>query len=154
MAAECFLCNAEPKTSQLFTDFCQSGGIVSSCSIGATTQIYVDCAVAVAFLYFAVTCFLLMRKLRVFNSLPYDKTQSAIVFIRLQVSRRATICAQQMNVSSGKACLVFQDAMKLDLAWSIITILPQARPPLHAAAVSDTQSGLHRKCNTEISWLV
>ena len=68
-----------------FVEFCEGGG-VTICKTDEITQICVDCAVALALTYFAVTCCVLVYKLKVFNSLPYDKSQAAIVFYKVQVS--------------------------------------------------------------------
>ena len=45
----------------------------------------IDVMVALALLYFLITCGILLVKLRALNSLPYDRYQGAIVFYRLQV---------------------------------------------------------------------
>lgn len=68
-----------------FASFCESGGFREACGADRTTEIFVECGTAVAMLYFVMVCAMLVYKLRVFNSLPYDKAQAAIVFYRVQV---------------------------------------------------------------------
>lgn len=58
---------------------------MQACGPDRTTQIFIECGTAVAMLYFVMICAMLVYKLRVFNGLPYDKAQAAIVFYRVQV---------------------------------------------------------------------
>lgn len=65
--------------------YCQGGGIIKNCRADRATKISIDMMVAVAILYFAVTCTILMSKLRQYKKLPYAEIQVAVVFYRLQV---------------------------------------------------------------------
>jgi len=58
---------------------------LKSCHSDRTTKISIDMMVAVAIVYFAVTCYILMYKLRQYKRLPYADIQVALVFYRLQV---------------------------------------------------------------------
>ena len=78
-------CAAEDSSTNLYADFCRAGGVMDSCGADRVTQTFIECGTAVAMLYFVIICAMLVYKLRVFNGLPYDKIQAAIVFYRVQV---------------------------------------------------------------------
>lgn len=67
---------------------CDDFGGVYGCVAPKSMAVGVGTMVALALLYFVVTCGILFVKLRALNSLPYDRYQGAIVFYRLQVIRR------------------------------------------------------------------
>ena len=57
----------------------------AQCFVDRATQITVDVIVAFALLYFAVTCILLLSKLRSYRKLPYTFVQVGLVYNTLQV---------------------------------------------------------------------
>ena len=59
---------------------------ISPCNVDHATQITVDIIVAFAVLYFAVTCVLLLSKLRSYRKLPYTFVQVGLVYNTLQVN--------------------------------------------------------------------
>ena len=65
---------------------CKAGGTLPKCRADRTTKISIDMIVAVAILYFALTCYILMYKLRKYKKQPYEEIQVAVVFYRLQVT--------------------------------------------------------------------
>lgn len=65
---------------------CKAGGTVPQCKADRTTKISIDMIVAVAILYFALTCYILIYKLRKYKKQPYEEIQVAVVFYRLQVT--------------------------------------------------------------------
>lgn len=64
---------------------CESGGSVKNCRADRATKISIDMMVAVAILYFTLTCGILTKKLRQYKKMPYEQIQVAVVFYRLQV---------------------------------------------------------------------
>ena len=67
-------------------ELCGEFGANNGCVTPRPMGIGIDVMVAVALVYFLITCGILLVKLRALNSLPYDRYQGAIVFYRLQVS--------------------------------------------------------------------
>lgn len=68
--------------------YCQAGGFDGQgarCNVDRATQIIVDVIVALAVLYFVVTCILLLSKLRSYRKLPYTFVQVGLVYNTLQV---------------------------------------------------------------------
>ena len=57
----------------------------SPCNVDRATRITVDIIVALAMLYFAVTCTLFLAKLRSYRKLPYTFVQVGLVYNTLQV---------------------------------------------------------------------
>ena len=64
---------------------CKAGQTRPNCRADRATKISIDLIVAVAILYFALTCYILMYKLRLYKKQPYEEIQVAVVFYRLQV---------------------------------------------------------------------
>ena len=64
---------------------CGEFGANVGCNSPRVMAIGIDVMVALALMYFLITCGILLVKLRSLNSLPYDRYQGAIVFYRLQV---------------------------------------------------------------------
>lgn len=69
---------------------CKAGGTLPKCRADRTTKISIDMIVAVAILYFALTCYILIYKLRKYKKQPYEEIQVAVVFYRLQVTMLPT----------------------------------------------------------------
>jgi len=65
---------------------CKAGRTLPKCRADRTTKISIDMIVAVAILYFALTCYILIYKLRKYKKQPYEEIQVAVVFYRLQVT--------------------------------------------------------------------
>ena len=55
------------------------------CDVGHSTSVIVDCIVACALLYFAITYVLLLSKLRGYRKQPYTFVQVGLVYNTLQV---------------------------------------------------------------------
>ena len=55
------------------------------CGVGHPTSVIVDCIVACALLYFAITYVLLLSKLRGYRKQPYTFVQVGLVYNTLQV---------------------------------------------------------------------
>ncbi|DBA97089.1 hypothetical protein WJX77_003952 [Trebouxia sp. C0004] len=70
---------------------CKTGGALPECRADRTTKISIDMIVVVAILYFALTCYILMYKLRQYMKQPYEEIQVAVVFYRLQLRLRTTV---------------------------------------------------------------
>jgi len=64
----------------------ERGVYSTSCEPDVLTRVCIDVTVGIAFLYFAVTCALLLRKLNLHKKVSYRMIQVGTVFFRLQVS--------------------------------------------------------------------
>lgn len=64
---------------------CLAGGYAPSCLANEQTRDGIFCTAAMGIVYFIVTCYILLYKLRQFRKLPYAEIQVAVVFYRLQV---------------------------------------------------------------------
>jgi len=64
----------------------QRGVVLSNCTPDVMTRVCIDVTVGIAFIYFALTCALLLLKLSQHRKLPYRRIQVGTVFFRLQVS--------------------------------------------------------------------
>ena len=74
---------------QVGFEYCNGGGFNGQgarCNVDRATQITVDVIVALAVLYFVVTCILLLSKLRSYRKLPYTFVQVGLVYNTLQAS--------------------------------------------------------------------
>ena len=74
------------KGIETVVQLCKAGGTLPKCRADRTTKISIDMIVAVAILYFALTCYILIYKLRKYKRQPYEEIQVAVVFYRLQVT--------------------------------------------------------------------
>lgn len=80
---------------------CKTGGTLPKCRADRTTKISIDMIVVVAILYFALTCYILMYKLRKYKKQPYEEIQVAVVFYRLQVTCLASPCQCALQFRSS-----------------------------------------------------
>ena len=78
----------------------------AQCIVDHATQITVDVIVAFALLYFAVTCILLLSKLRSYRKLPYTFVQVGLVYNTLQVELQWQNLLQTLRLSFS-LCVLF-----------------------------------------------
>ena len=88
------------------------------CGVGHSTSVIVDCIVACALLYFAITYVLLLSKLRGYRKQPYTFVQVGLVYNTLQVGLMAMhACNFIHNVPAPRDykhyCKVIAHAVKL-----------------------------------------
>ena len=72
---------------------------VWECIPRLATKLSVDLVVAISLTYFAITCSILLYKMRFLNALPYDRLQGEVVFYRLQVSFTAVLFKCNVDLS-------------------------------------------------------
>lgn len=77
---------------------CLSGVVVPSCLPSKETTTAIYCTSAMGIVYFAVTCYILLYKLREFRKLPYAEVQVAVVFYRLQVWHNTSVEQDHLSV--------------------------------------------------------
>ncbi|KAA6426189.1 MAG: hypothetical protein FRX49_04041 [Trebouxia sp. A1-2] len=93
---------------------CKAGGVLSNCRSDQATQISIDLMAAMSILYFALTSYILMYKLRQYKTQPYAEIQVAVVFYRLQLRLRAVVmvffglCLILLWVVDVNSCASFQ----------------------------------------------
>ena len=88
-------------------DYCIAGGYngqFARCNVDRATQITIDVIVALAVLYFVVTCILLLSKLRSYRKLPYTFVQVGLVYNTLQANFLAPASVVRMASSLGCLC--------------------------------------------------
>jgi hypothetical protein len=70
---------------------CKAGGVLSDCRSDRATQLSIDLMAAMSIIYFVLTGYILMYKLRQYKTQPYAEMQVAVVFYRLQV-KHSLVC--------------------------------------------------------------
>lgn len=127
-----------------------SPGQTSYCHVDRATQIIIDVIVAFAAVYFAVTCTLLLSRLRSYRKLFYTFVQVGLVYNALQVDLIAAatpaVCHQftcfvtvfavliTAAVCEGNACRLF---------WQLWTRVVQHAPGLVFELMRQQSKGMH-----------